>query len=630
MAETASVGELFVKISGTSEGLIDAAKKGVEALAQMDASGGSLRRGILTTSQVVTSGIIAMLGALDVAVKKSVDKMEEMGKSAQQIGVAVEALSRLEFAAKKAGVSADALSQGIKLFAKNAGEIRSAIEAPDAFSLTMRNLQVELNAAGGKVRDTTSLLLDLADRFSRMPDGVQKTRMAIELFGRSGAEMIPFLNQGREKIQAFMDASDRMGATIDKKATDAALRFNNSIRAISSAFDSVVKKAVQDFLPTMEDMAARLTASVRSADNMSLAFTGVQTVLKVTAGTIEFVTSAFRVLLEHIGGATKVITAIIRGDFLGAWEAVRQTLAILPDLAIAQFNRLRDAFRDTAEEITSNGDAMEKGFVAKGKAISEGFKPIEKTAKQAAEEFTLLRRIVMDGLTLGPGNVPEVMARLEAAFKRGKITLEEFDTAATAALGWKRTEELNALDAVMTKVAASSQEKMAALERAVRSGAITFKQFGDTVRLVKEQEKQNMLDTASLAASTLTTMFKDNKAAAIGSAIINTAVGVTKELSLGPPWGFVQAGLIAAAGAAQVAAISSASQSGGGSTPSASGASAAAAASAAAPVQQAPEERTLRVQGGFSSRDFYSGDAVKGIIEEIERYVRDGGTVRFQ
>src|SRR5690606_40586536 len=61
-------------------------------------------------------------------------------------------------------------------------------------------------------------------------------------------------------------------------------------------------------------------------------------------------------------------------------------------------------------------------------------------------------------------------------------------------------------------------------------------------------------------------LFPKSKAAAIASAIINTAVAVTEALKLPPPLNFVQAGLVAAAGAAQVATIASTNISGGGSS----------------------------------------------------------------
>ena len=53
------------------------------------------------------------------------------------------------------------------------------------------------------------------------------------------------------------------------------------------------------------------------------------------------------------------------------------------------------------------------------------------------------------------------------------------------------------------------------------------------------------------------TAFKLNKAFAIGEAIINTAHGITKALTLGPILGPIMAGIIGAMGAVQIAAISS-------------------------------------------------------------------------
>ena len=75
-----------------------------------------------------------------------------------------------------------------------------------------------------------------------------------------------------------------------------------------------------------------------------------------------------------------------------------------------------------------------------------------------------------------------------------------------------------------------------------------------------------MLDTASLTATALTTVFKNNKAASIAAAIINTAVSITKAIAtLPPPYGMIQAGLHAAMGAAQIAAIKSTKMASGGS-----------------------------------------------------------------
>ena len=47
-----------------------------------------------------------------------------------------------------------------------------------------------------------------------LPDGAEKTALAIELFGKSGADLIPFLNQGREGVGALTAELQDLGVQI--------------------------------------------------------------------------------------------------------------------------------------------------------------------------------------------------------------------------------------------------------------------------------------------------------------------------------------------------------------------------------------------------------------------------------
>lgn len=55
-------------------------------------------------------------------------------------------------------------------------------------------LGVSVTDAAGQLRPTEDVLLDLADAFAAMPDGAEKSALAVKLFGKSGVELI--LNQG--------------------------------------------------------------------------------------------------------------------------------------------------------------------------------------------------------------------------------------------------------------------------------------------------------------------------------------------------------------------------------------------------------------------------------------------------
>jgi hypothetical protein len=156
-----------------------------------------------------------------------------------------------------------------------------------------------------------------------------------------------------------------------------------------------------------------------------------------------------------------------------------------------------------------------------------------------------------------------------------------------------------------------------------------YKSHADQVRQLQamkqdlwRQEQDTIMDTAQMFGSTLTALFQKSKSAAIGEALINTAVGITRALRDVPwPYNWVQAALVATSGAAQIASIRSASQSGAGSTAPATGGGSSAGGSAGPAVS-----RSLTIQG-VDRASWYSGDVVANLVESINDFVKDGGTL---
>jgi hypothetical protein len=65
------------------------------------------------------------------------------------------------------------------------------------------------DAITGAFREVKAVMLDVADVFAKLPDGAEKSRIAIELFGRSGLNLIPFLNLGREGMKQLQDTFEQ-------------------------------------------------------------------------------------------------------------------------------------------------------------------------------------------------------------------------------------------------------------------------------------------------------------------------------------------------------------------------------------------------------------------------------------
>ena len=124
----------------------------------------------------------------------------ELDKTSQTVGVAAGTLLGLQQAAKMSHIEVGTMDAGLRLLSRNALKAaQGGAQAAQAFAL----LGVSIHGQDGKLRSSDAILLDMADKFSKMPDGIQKTGLAMQVFGRSGAQLIPMLNKGREELGKF-------------------------------------------------------------------------------------------------------------------------------------------------------------------------------------------------------------------------------------------------------------------------------------------------------------------------------------------------------------------------------------------------------------------------------------------
>jgi hypothetical protein len=134
----------------------------------------------------------------------------ELAKSATMYGMAAQSLQELEFAAAASNVSVETLHMGIMRLQRSmfaAGGAGGAEGTAKAFS----KLGIAVKDASGKTRDTTDLLEDVAEKFTQIQDPAERTGIAMKLFGRGGAQMIPFLLKGKEGIEDLRKEMHALG-----------------------------------------------------------------------------------------------------------------------------------------------------------------------------------------------------------------------------------------------------------------------------------------------------------------------------------------------------------------------------------------------------------------------------------
>lgn len=234
----------------------------------------NLAQGKLKSFQKITTMGFAALGvaaagaaaAIGIGIKGALDHADALGKSAQKAGVAVESLSRLEYAAKLSDVSLESLTGGLQKLSKSMVDVAGG-KGPEA---AFRALGIAVKDGLGNLRSGDAVFADLADRFSRMEDSALKTSLAVQIFGKSGAELIPLLNEGRDGLAAMAAESDRLGNTISTSTAKAAEKFNDTLTTIQASLQGVfnriigdqgVQTAIQDLADTLAspEFAASMT-----------------------------------------------------------------------------------------------------------------------------------------------------------------------------------------------------------------------------------------------------------------------------------------------------------------------------------------------------------------------------------
>jgi chromosome segregation ATPase len=112
-------------------------------------------------------------------VTKTAQSMSAITKEAQKMGVGVAGFNELRYAAEQANIPMGSLTSTLNILNRN------IVNNDDKF----RSLGISVKDADGVFRSADSVIRDIADRFSDAADGSSKSAAAMDLLGRSGADL---------------------------------------------------------------------------------------------------------------------------------------------------------------------------------------------------------------------------------------------------------------------------------------------------------------------------------------------------------------------------------------------------------------------------------------------------------
>jgi len=320
------VGHLRASLSANSAGFAADMKRARDAV-QSSASGmsgamNSVKKSFGTAVQaagVLGAAATAGAGALAYLVKGSIDSADAALKQSQAVGVSVATLTSMQHAANLSGVSNEALATALKQTSKRASE---AASGTGAAAIAYAALGISVLDSSGSLKGADKLIGEVADKFAGMENGAGKTAIAMQLFGRAGADMIPLLNAGGAGIQEMRDEARALGLVMDDETSAAAERFNDNIDRLIGVKQGLVNQITKAVLPTLEAYSNSMVTAAKETDGMGrageIAASGLK--LLLTAGVL--LKTVFDVAGTAIGAAAAAIMAVASGEFKQALNIV--------------------------------------------------------------------------------------------------------------------------------------------------------------------------------------------------------------------------------------------------------------------------------------------------------------------
>lgn len=263
---------------------------------------------------LVGIGIVAA-AAFTLAVKSTISYGIEVDKVRKITGMTAETITSLAYAAEQEHTSIESLQTGWRRLSKAMSDADDGLlESKRTFD----TLGISIYDNEGQLKSMELMTLEIADAFKGMENDTKKAAMAQELFGRSGSEMIPFLEMGADKIRTLQEEAVELGIVMSDEMVDNSKKFGDQMTFMSTALKGVAVAITTDLLPSLIDFSDWIIKMIN------------QGWLKRLTASLSFMANVVKFNIDGIGRLISIAEAgmlLVTGDYEGAKTEAKQVLS---------------------------------------------------------------------------------------------------------------------------------------------------------------------------------------------------------------------------------------------------------------------------------------------------------------
>ncbi|SDW95161.1 hypothetical protein [Lysobacter enzymogenes] len=300
---------------------------------------------------------------------KQADRLDELSA---KLDISTEKLSGWAYAAKLSGTDLETLDKSLGKLSKT---MSAALDPKSSAANLFKALGVDVVDAGGKLRDVEAVLPDLADKFAAIQNQTLKSALAMEVFGKSGTELLEFLSRGSAGINKLVEDAAKLGIIISPEQAAAAAAFNDKVDQLKGALTGFTTRLSAELLPNLDALLDKTLAFVRDGDRTAEIAHDIGNAFEFVAGTAKVFGTVLDVIGNKIEGISETLYGLnvaARGLFSFDWNRFSGGLGAARDGIMRQLAGPAPAAAPKAPSIPINfatpGGAAPANFFARSEA----------------------------------------------------------------------------------------------------------------------------------------------------------------------------------------------------------------------------------------------------------------------
>lgn len=281
-------------------------------------------------------GVTLSAAAFVNLIKNSIEATASLHELAQQTGVSVEALSAFRDVGATSGTTAEQVSSAMAKLAKN-----MAVANEDSKGTAQAIKALGLNFEDFRRLKPEDQMQAVAKAMDGFADGTGKTAVAMTLFGKSGAELLPFMKDLASQGELVARVTAEQAAQADEFTDNLALLKVSSqatTREFTNAMLPALAQGSKAFLSALTSAGGLRDQIKKLADDGSITrwtkqgIIGLTYIMDMMSGVKRAFQSVGEILgamvasaVVSFGGLADAAKRVFAGDFAGALKAVRDS-----------------------------------------------------------------------------------------------------------------------------------------------------------------------------------------------------------------------------------------------------------------------------------------------------------------